>query len=305
MRRFHYFVVDVFTRNRFGGNPLAVVTSAAGLSDAEMQLIAREFNFSETTFVLPAQSPGNTARVRIFNRTQEMPFAGHPNVGTAWVFSRLLAGAGAVERLRFEEIAGLVDVRLLHQGEVCTGAAITAPQGLQLGSTIDPAIVAACIQLPPGNVRIDRHAPVEVSVGFPFVIVEVDPEALDRAEPDLAAFRHAVSQGLGQLSPTRFSLFLYARADASGRQLRARMFSPLTGTVEDPATGSASAALAAFLAAREDLADGESSFVIEQGVKMGRPSEIRLDVTRSAGVVVAVSIAGQVVPVMEGELLLD
>lgn len=306
-REFPYVVLDVFTRARFGGNPLAVVMPATGLSDAEMQSIAREFNFSETTFVLPPAVADNTARVRIFNRTQEMPFAGHPNVGTAYAVGQESEcfGRRVAESLRFEELAGLVDVQLVREGGQCVGATITAPQALEVGATVDPALVAPCAQLSVDDLRIERHLPSEVSVGLPFVVVEVAAAALDRAQPDLAAFRQAVGVSGSRLDASRFSLFLYARAEPAGRRLKARMFSPLSGTFEDPATGSASAALAAYLGSWDGLADGELAFTIEQGVKMGRPSEIELRVRKVAGQVAGVAVTGRVVPVMRGTLQLD
>ncbi len=303
LREVPYVVVDVFTRTRFGGNPLAVITDGRGLSDTEMQLIAREFNFSETTFVLPPEMPGNTARVRIFNRTQEMPFAGHPNVGTACVLGRQqgLFGGQPGRVMRFEEPAGLVEVRLLPDEGGQAGATITAPQQLAVGESIDPAVIAACIQLKQDNVRLERHLPCPVSVGVPFIVAEVTAEGLSNAQPDVKAFRNAALRDGRLDSTSRFSLFIYTRAD-DGTRLRARMFAPLSGTFEDPATGSASAALAAFLATLDPRPDGEVAFAIEQGVEMGRPSEIALRVQKSQGEARRVDISGRCVEVMKGDL---
>src|SRR6185295_7621134 len=153
MRTIDYQTVDVFTARRFGGNPLAVMADARGLSSTEMQAIATEFNYSEVTFVLPPEDPGNTARVRIFTPLAEIPFAGHPNVGTAFV----LGGTGQVfgkpagTTMRFEEAAGIVEVELLREAEAVIGARIKAPRTIALGAEIDAEAVAACVSIAPAE----------------------------------------------------------------------------------------------------------------------------------------------------------
>ena len=234
MRTFSFVTVDVFTDRRFGGNPLAVFPDAEGLSDGEMQSLAAEFNLSETTFVLPPADPTNSARVRIFNRTAEMPFAGHPNVGTGWV----LAGMGRARDglLRFEEIAGLVEVRTGNGGVVT----IAAPQPLSLAEEMPADLVAGCVGIAPTDVVVAAHRPVVASVGNSFVVAEVTPAALTLAAPDITRFK-AAREVFPYLGPRRLPLYLYARDGKSGEatRLRARMFSPLSGTIEDAATGSA------------------------------------------------------------------
>src|SRR5438445_2916406 len=219
MRNFSFVTVDVFTDRRFGGNPLAVFPAADGLTDGEMQSLAAEFNLSETTFVLPPADPSNTARVRIFNRKNEMPFAGHPNVGTGWV----LAGLGRAKdgMLRFEEIAGLVEVRA-EAGQVT----IAAPQPLSLGPEMPVDLLAACVGLDGADVVTRSHRPVSASVGNSFVIAEVTGAALTRAVPDLARFKEAAA-AYTAIGPNRLPLYLYAH---DGGHVRARMFSPLSGT---------------------------------------------------------------------------
>jgi len=287
VRRFRFVTLDVFTDRRFGGNPLAVFPDARGLSDAEMQALAAEFNLSETTFVLPPVDPANDARVRIFTRTTELPFAGHPNVGTGFA----LAERARDGVLRFEEIAGLVEVRV-----DASGATIAAPQPLTLGTELAAATVAACTGLEPEDVATERHAPVLASVGNPFVIAEVAPDALRRAAPDVAAFRHAVAAApaLGG----RLSLYLYAR---DGAALRARMFAPLGGTFEDPATGSAATPLAALQLHLSGATQG--AWEVTQGVEMGRPSLLRTTAHRAADGIRA-TVGGGCVPVLEGEAVL-
>ncbi len=294
MRKFAFETVDVFTEDRFGGNQLAVFTDARGLSDAEMQSLAAEMNYSETTFVLPPADPANTARVRIFTRSHEMPFAGHPNVGTAFVLARHGLDKDGV--LRFEEIAGLVEVRVAHDGDEVTGATISAPQPLSTGVELPVDGIAACAGLEPADIVVANHRPIRASVGVHFVLAEVTGEALSRATPDIAAFRR-----LRDATPAlegRLSLFVYAREGAS---IRARMFAPISGTWEDPATGSASATTAALLLS---LDGGETAeFTLTQGVEMGRPSLLKLKAWRTPDGIRA-TVGGSCVPVFRGEALL-
>jgi len=159
MRTIGYETVDVFTDQRFGGNPLAVIADDSGLSDAEMQAIAREFNYSETTFVGPPEDPANTARVRIFTPSSELPFAGHPNVGTAYVLAQTDRYRDLAE-MRFEEKAGLVAVTLRKEAGATVGATIRAPRRLEVGLDIDPEAIAACASLPVADVEVRRHRPV-------------------------------------------------------------------------------------------------------------------------------------------------
>ena len=292
MRRYPFVTVDVFTDRRFGGNPLGVFPDAAGLTDAEMQSLAAELNLSETSFVLPPGDPANTARVRIFNRTAEMPFAGHPNVGTAFALAQLGRASGDV--LRFEELAGLVEVRLMREGDAVVGAEIDAPQPLQLFDEVSPELLAPCIGLAPGDIQTKVHAPVRASVGVDFVLAEVAPGALSRAAPDIGAFRRAAA---AQPAATgRFSLFVYER---DGIGVRARMFAPLAGTWEDPATGSANAALAALLL----HAEGGDTLAHDavQGVEMGRASHLSLSARRTADGIRA-SVGGRCASVFTGSV---
>ncbi|MDP9836219.1 trans-2,3-dihydro-3-hydroxyanthranilate isomerase [Neorhizobium huautlense] len=300
-----YVTLDVFTQTRFTGNPLAVILDAQGLSSADMQAIATEFNYSETTFVLPPQDPQNSAQVRIFTPTMEVPFAGHPNVGTAYVLGQQaeIFGRPVGETLRFEEKAGLVEVALKRENGKVTAASIRAPQALSTGSTVDVQSVADCLSLDPENIRTENHQPRYASVGLAFVFAELDGlEALGRAQPDLAAFKTAAKKYPGE--GLDFPIFLYVRDPSRPWHIRARMFSPLDNVPEDPATGSASAALAAYLVeTSSDLEpDGTTAITIEQGVEMGRRSLIQLEVTKRAGKVSDVLVGGSCAMVMRGEL---
>ncbi|MGK7867892.1 PhzF family phenazine biosynthesis protein [Falsiroseomonas sp. E2-1-a20] len=278
---------DVFTTTRHGGNPLAVVYGAADLDGAAMQAIAREFNLSETVFVTAAEP--SRARIRIFTPGRELPFAGHPNVGAAVLLARHLDLAG--ETLLLEQAAGPVEARLLRDaaGEV-TAAHITAPQPFTLGETLDAEAIATCAGLP----ALVGEA-VIASCGTPFAIAEVaDAEALAAAAPDAAAFRARLPADLA------IGLLLYTRLHPG--RLRARMFAPLSGVAEDPATGSANVALAGLLLAR--LGADALEIEVEQGLEMGRPSLLMLAAQTTPYFGIRVSVGGGVVPVSAGRLII-
>jgi trans-2,3-dihydro-3-hydroxyanthranilate isomerase len=301
VRRYRFVTLDVFTDTRFGGNPLAVFPDARGLTDAEMQALAAEFNLSETTFVLPPDDPANTARVRIFTPKVEMPFAGHPNVGTGFVLAceRRAAGARAIEgdALRFEEIAGIVDIRIERDAAGAVAqAVIAAPLPLTLGEEFTPLQLAGCAGIEPWEVVTENHRPVIASVGNPFVLMEVTPAALARAAPDTAEFRR-VAQTIPALA-SRAAIYLYAR---DGAAVRARMFSPSLGVGEDPATGSAATPLAALLLKLSGADRG--AWDIVQGVEMGRPSLLRTTATRGPDGIRA-TVGGSCVRVLEGQATL-
>ena len=229
--------------------------------------------------------------MRIFTPAHELGFAGHPNVGTGFVLAQHGRDRDGV--LLFEEAAGLVEVRIERGGDgAIAGATIAAPQALRLGAVLDAASAASCVGLARADIVLDAHAPVMASVGLPFLMVEVSEPALSRAAPAAAAFGRAAREaGLG----ARLNILIYARA-ADG--IRARMFAPLEGVPEDPATGSAAAALAALL-----LSQGASpalSLDIVQGVEMGRPSLLRTSARRVADGIRA-SVGGGCVPVLRGE----
>jgi trans-2,3-dihydro-3-hydroxyanthranilate isomerase len=301
-----YETVDVFTTTRFGGNPLAVVLDARGLSDASMQKIATEFNYSETTFVLPPEDPSHTARVRIFTPTTEIPFAGHPNVGTAFVLARhgALFGQPLGDQMNFEERAGLVAISIIRSDGAVTGAQITAPRSLEIGHTVPAEGIAACTSLITDDIVVARHHPQIISVGLPFAVAELaSREALARAKPDLAGFT-ATAAALPPLDG-HFACFVYVYTPGASSDISARMFAPLDNVLEDPATGSASAALAAFHTALLPEQDIRVELTIEQGVDMGRPSLLHLEVEKGGGTVRHVRVGGSCVPVMRGELLID
>jgi len=292
-----YITVDVFTDRAFGGNPLAVVLDAGGLSTAQMQAIATEFNYSETTFVLPPQDSAHDAQVRIFTVRSEIPFAGHPNVGTAFVLATQAAKPPA--RLQFEEKAGLVPVEILTEQGSVVGAELTAPQPLKRLTRLNAEQAAACLSLSAADVKTDRHPPQIASVGLPFLMVELATrEALRRARPDAAAF--------GKTFPCDGSdaVYFYTSDVLAAEQpldLQARMFHPgASGLSEDPATGSATAAAAALLADLDNAQDGELKLRIGQGVDMGRPSLLLTRVRKENGRIISAHVGGRCVSMMEG-----
>lgn len=296
MTQYGYVTVDVFTDRRFGGNPLAVVPDARGLSDEQMQCLAAEFNYSESTFVLPPDDPRHTARVRIFNRTHEMAFAGHPNVGTALVLARLRPELPPL--LVFEEKAGLVEVSIERDAEgIACGASINAPQPLSTGGVLPTHRIAACLAIGAADIQTAIHPPIVASVGIPFVLAEVAESALSGAAPRIDAFQQLVDE-FDELAG-RLSLFFYTVAGEN--RIRARMFAPLAGTWEDAATGSASAALVALLLARSGAE--QRTVDILQGVEMGRPSRIGARAWRE-GAGVHAAVQGRAVMMFRGEILM-
>jgi len=297
-----YITVDVFTDRAFGGNPLAVVLDAQGLTTAQMQAIATEFNYSETTFVLPPREPSHDAHVRIFTPVRELPFAGHPNVGTAFVVARQSATPPA--RFAFEEGAGLVPVDILIEHGKAVGAELTAPQPLKRLTQVSAAEAASLMSLTADDVISDRHAPQIVSVGTPFLVAEIHSrEALRRAKPDPAGF--------ARIFPCdgAFAIYFYTRDVApteAPSELQARMFFPgASGLIEDPATGSATVAAAALFAEIDPMRDGELRLTIGQGFDMGRPSLLLTRVVKQAGQIVSAHVGGRCVPMMQGTLWLE
>ena len=298
--KYRYYTCDVFTETRFGGNPLAVLPQADGLSDRKMQQIAREFNFSETTFVFPPKA-GHTRHVRIFTPSREVPFAGHPNVGTAFV----LASTGAFGKVpsghtvTFEEEAGLVPITIYVENGRIARCELAAPQPVSVGKTLALEPVAAAVSLTSADIVTATHAPQVASVGLPFLITELkDRSALERARADASAFGALVAEDI------RPSLHFYVNA-RDGFDVRARMFAPLSGVPEDPATGSASCALAGLLAHYSPQANGSFTWRIAQGVEMGRPSTLIARAEKKAGVVQTTWVGGAAVLVSEGTSHLD
>jgi trans-2,3-dihydro-3-hydroxyanthranilate isomerase len=297
-----FVTVDVFTDRQFGGNPLAVVPDARGLKSAQMQAIAAEFNLSETTFVLPPQDPANTAQVRIFTPRAELPFAGHPNIGTAFVLAGAATSAARPitgDTMIFEEKAGLVRIELLGDRSAVTGARLAAPQALSIGKNVSREIVASACSIAETDIDTRAHEPCVASCGIPLIFAAVTSRAaLAAARPRTEIFAQHVPAALAT------GIHLYVEAATPVGDIEARMFAPLYGVTEDPATGSANVALIALLAALRPEPDFRLERRISQGIDMGRPSLLIASAEKRAGEVVAAHIGGSCVPVMSGVIAL-
>ena len=296
----------MFTETRFGGNQLAVLPKADGLTPDQMQQITREFNFSETAFVFPAKA-GHTRHVRIFTPASEIPFAGHPNVGTAFILGTVgeLGEINSPHSIIFEEEAGLVSVSIHAAEGKIVSCELAAPQALSLGKTIEPELIASAVSVNRDDIVTDTHDPQVCSVGLPFVFTELrDRAALERARINISGFEALRDLGVNP------QMYLYTRVDESepdghGFDIRARMFAPLSGVAEDPATGSANCTLGGLLADHEQVTSGMLSWRIAQGVEMGRPSTLAARAEKKDGVVTGTWIGGASVMVSEGTIYVD
>jgi len=300
--QYDFVTLDVFTDKMFGGNPLAVLPHASGLTSQQMQAIAREFNYSETTFVLPPEDENNTRKVRIFTRMAEIPFAGHPNVGTAVALARLgeLGEVAAGQRILFEEGAGVVSVYLRGNGDQIDSAEFIAPVINQFEGEIPVEEAAKALGLAPDVVVSEHHAPCVVSSGARFLYVELkDLEALAASEAAPGPVtRISASRGLDGVFPyVRFN-----ENSKNGVDVRARMYAPVHGVIEDAATGSANAGLANLLASLSKEQDATLQWDVAQGIEMRRPSRLHVTAERRKGAIVEVRVAGSAVVACRGKI---
>jgi trans-2,3-dihydro-3-hydroxyanthranilate isomerase len=298
--RYQFYTADVFTNRQFGGNPLAVLTDARGLSSETMQQIAREFNLSETVFVLPPDNPAHTRRLRIFTPGAELPFAGHPTVGTAIILAQIdaLDLRANPTRIVFEEGVGPVPVTIQLEAGRPTAAQLTAARLPSAGAPPPPAAdLAAMLGLEVSDIRQDAYAPEAVSSGgTPFTIIPLTSRnALARAKLRLDLWERLLANSWAPaVYPICFD------PELPGSDLRVRMFGPAIGIAEDPATGAAATALGGYLAARAAQRDGTLAWVVEQGFEMGRPSILNVEADKASGELTAVRVGGQAVLVSEG-----
>lgn len=300
MMKLKYYICDVFTDRRFGGNQLAVLPDARGLNDTQMQQIAREFNFSESTFVFPPDQ-GHTRKVQIFTPSREVPFAGHPNIGTAFV----LASCGELgdfddsTDIVFEEKAGLVGVSICRSDQGKISCELKAPQVFSSGQVLPAEMVASAVSLSVSEVVTDTHPPMLASVGLPFVMVELrNLSALQKARVNADGFELIAARGVMP------DIHLYIQSHGKF-DIRARMFAPHDGVPEDPATGSANCALAGLLGHFHPSESGMFNWRIAQGVEMGRPSLLQARAEKMDGKVVSTWIGGSSVMVSEGHIYVD
>jgi trans-2,3-dihydro-3-hydroxyanthranilate isomerase len=293
-----FATLDVFTDRPLAGNPLAVVLEPDGLDAAAMQAIAREFNLSETVFVFPPATPGHRASLRIFTPGRELPFAGHPTVGTA-VLLGLRDKPGGSSVFTLSEQIGPVPCRVESRGPGRGRASFDIPRlPSKHEGTPAAAGMASALGLQVADLGLDG-LPAEIwSAGNPFAFVPVRGlDAIGRCTVDLASFARTFGEG------GRAAAFVFCRETAgAGHAFHARMFAPAFGILEDPATGSAVAAFAGYLAAHGRYPDGTHVIPIEQGFEMGRPSLMELTIVISGGALTSASIAGDAVVVMEGTI---
>ena len=295
--RFH--TADVFTDRAFGGNQLAVFPHADGLSDEQMQHVACELNLSETVFVSPPEDPAHACRLRIFTPQIEVPFAGHPTVGAALV----LASIGEVEltgertHIVLEENVGLIEVMIRGEYGRPIDATFTTAVLPEFGPPPPPAAdLARMLSLAESDLLLETRPPIAVSCGLPFLFVPLrNLDAVRRAQLRLQDW----DQLLSAYWAPHVHIFTHD-AELPGCDLHARMFAPAAGVPEDPATGSAAAALAGLLAARSPETDGTLRWTIEQGLEIDRPSIIEIEVDKADGEIVAVRVGGSAVMMSEG-----
>ncbi|MGE3247057.1 MAG: PhzF family phenazine biosynthesis protein [Beijerinckiaceae bacterium] len=299
-----YFILDVFTEHKLAGNQLAVVRDCEHLSDEQMHAIAREFNLPETIFVLPPRDPVNTARLRIFTPAIELPFAGHPTIGGAVLIAqedaRDMLGRQELV-IAIEEQVGLIHCSVRKPPGKAARAVFDLPQ---LPKRLDGAPprddLARALALSADDIGFGTHVPSHYSAGVGFVFVPVASlEAIGRAKPNLGVWDSVFSHPQGR------GCYVYTQEVASeASHVHARMFAPPFGITEDPATGGAAAAFAGVCMEFEQPGDGEHQVVIEQGLEMGRPSEIVLSMTVQGGALIQASIGGAAVLVANGTLQL-
>jgi len=298
---YQFYTADVFTDTQFGGNQLAVLPDARGLTTEQMAAIAREFNYSESTFVFPADDPKHTRRVRIFTPGGEVPFAGHPTVGTAHVLAAIGAFplTGAETRIVLEENVGPVPVVIRARDgkpEFAQFSVAMLPRVSE--SPVSRETLASMLSLDVKDVLDGDYAPQGVSCGLPFLLVPLrDRQAVARSRLKLEPWEQALKGHEHEMV-----MVFAADAERAGSDIRARMYGPSVNVIEDPATGSACACLAGYLAARTPR-DGTLRWVVEQGFEMGRPSIIHIEADKANGNITAVRVGGSTVLVSKGELL--
>jgi trans-2,3-dihydro-3-hydroxyanthranilate isomerase len=301
--RYRYLTADVFTDKPFGGNQLAVFPDAKGLDDEQMFALAREFNFSETTFVFPPEK-GGTRKLRIWTPGGEVPFAGHPTVGTAHVLAEIgeIPLEGESTSIVFEEQVGPVPVKIRASGGKPVFAQLSVAKLPEIGPPVPTReTLASMLSLEPKDLVGGHFAPQSISCGLPFLFVALK----DRAAVKRSRIR--VDQWERTLGSAWASMIMVFSRDPEreGSDIRARMYAPGISVPEDPATGSACAALGGYLAARDTRQEGTLRWIVEQGFEMGRPSILEVEVDKSAGAITAVRVGGASVTMSEGSIRVD
>ena len=299
-----FYTVDVFSNKIFGGNPLAIFTNTDDISTDLMQSIASEVNYSETVFIQKPKNKDNTAKVRIFTPKNELPFAGHPNVGAGFLlscFPNLIPGNYSKNKMVFEEIAGLVNVIPQYNGATVVGSKIEAPNKFHKLETVPTSAIQNCIETNEGSIITSNDPPVVAGVGLDFVIAEVqNEEILNNARCNISAFSEADKNF--SYGEDFFSLMIYYRGNQ--QNIFARVFAPLSGIVEDAATGSACGALGALLASQNNDRNNKYNYKIHQGEMIGRPSLINVSILKEKGQIKRTYISGECVLVSKGNFFI-
>ena len=299
-----FYTVDVFSNKIFGGNPLAIFTNTDNISTDLMQSIASEVNYSETVFIQKPKNKDNTAKVKIFTPKNELPFAGHPNVGAGFLlscFPNLIPGNYSKNKMVFEEIAGLVNVIPQYNGATVVGSKIEAPNKFHKLETVPTSAIQNCIETNEGSIITSNDPPVVAGVGLDFVIAEVqNKEILNNARCNISAFSEADKNF--SYGDDFFSLMIYYRGNQ--QNIFARVFAPLSGIVEDAATGSACGALGALLASQNSDRNNKYNYKIHQGEMIGRPSLINVSILKEKGQIKRTYISGECVLVSKGNFFI-
>lgn len=295
-----YVTADVFTSVPFGGNQLAVLPDARGLTTEQMLAITREFNYAESVFVLPPEQ-GGTRKLRIFTPGGEVPFAGHPTVGTAHVLATLgeVALTGDETRIVFEEGVGPVPVLIRSSGGTPTFCQLSVAKLPEVGPPPPTRqTLAEILSIEPDDIIGGMSPPQAISCGLPFLLVPLkNRQAVARARVRLDKWEAVLERWWANM------LLVFSRdPEDAAHDVRARMFGPGVAVPEDPATGSAAAALGGYLGARDTKGDGTLKWVIEQGYEMGRPSQLHVEVDKQGGAITAIRVGGSSVLMMEGTL---
>ncbi len=298
---YRFYTADVFTEQVFGGNPLAVFPDARGISEEQMQHIAREFNLSETVFVLPPEATESTRRLRIFTPARELPFAGHPTVGTAHVLAEMgeISLQAEETRIVFEEGVGPIPVTIRSRGNRPIYAELTAAKMPEFGPE-PPATgeIASVLSLGETDILSGDYLPKAVSCGVPFLFVPVqDLDTIRRVRIDVGRWEAVLRD---YWAPPMY-VFTF-EFEETGSDLHARMFAPGLGVGEDPATGAATTALAGYLAQYQVTTDGTHHWVVEQGFEMDRPSFLNVSADIEGGAVKAIRVGGSSVMVSQGQM---
>ena len=299
-----FYTVDVFSNKIFGGNPLAIFTNTDDISTDLMQSIASEVNYSETVFIQKPKNKDNTAKVKIFTPKNELPFAGHPNVGAGFLlscFPNLIPGNYSKNKMVFEEIAGLVNVIPQYNGATVVGSKIEAPNKFHKLETVPTSAIQNCIETNEGSIITSNDPPVVAGVGLDFVIAEVqNEEILNNARCNISAFSEADKNF--SYGDDFFSLMIYYRGNQ--QNIFARVFAPLSGIVEDAATGSACGALGALLASQNSDRNNKYNYKIHQGEMIGKPSLINVSILKEKDQIRRTYISGECVLVSKGNFFI-